>query len=73
MSTACATAGTAESYEPAAQLRALPGLAGVRLGAVTRYGQASDRRNTRHAGAMAISSSPVDIDGIEATLKSASS
>ena len=62
-----------DGYELAAHLREVPGLAGLRLIAVTGYGQASDRRRTRDAGFHGHLVKPVDIDAIEATLKSASS
>ena len=39
-----------DGYELAARLRELPGLAGIRLIAVTGYGQESDRQKTRAAG-----------------------
>ena len=60
-------------YELAAHLREVPGLAGLRLIAVTGYGQASDRLRTRDAGFHGHLVKPVDIDAIEATLKQASS
>ena len=62
-----------DGYELAAHLRELPGLAGLRLIAVTGYGQESDRRRTRDAGFHGHLVKPVDIDAIEATLKPASS
>jgi len=62
-----------DGYELAAHLRELPGLADLRLIAVTGYGQTSDRRRTRDAGFHGHLVKPVDIDAIEATLKSASS
>ena len=58
-----------DGYELAAHLRELPGLAGLRLIAVTGYGQESDRRRTRDAGFHGHLVKPVDIDAIEATLK----
>ncbi len=39
-----------DGYELAAHLRDLPGLAGLRLIALTGYGQLSDRQRTREAG-----------------------
>ena len=60
-----------DGYELAAHLRELPGLAGLRLIAVTGYGQASDRRRTRDAGFHGHLVKPVDIDAIDATLKPA--
>ena len=58
-----------DGYELAAHLRELPGLAGLRLIAVTGYGQESDRRRTRDAGFHGHLVKPVDIDAIEATLE----
>lgn len=54
-------------------LRQLPGLADLRLIAVTGYGQEADRRRTREAGFHGHLVKPVDIDAIEATLEPASS
>ena len=62
-----------DGYELAAHLRRLPGLADVRLIAVTGYGQDSDRGRTREAGFHGHLVKPVDIDALEATLKPASS
>jgi CheY-like chemotaxis protein len=62
-----------DGYELAAHLRELPGLADLRLIAVTGYGQESDRRRTRDAGFHGHLVKPVDIDAVEATLKSTSS
>ena len=62
-----------DGFELAAHLRELPGLADIRLIAVTGYGQESDRRRTRDAGFEGHLVKPVDIDAIEATLKPASS
>ena len=59
-----------DGYELAAHLRELPGLAGVRLVAVTGYGQESDRRRTRDAGFDRHLVKPVDLDAIDAALKS---
>ena len=58
-----------DGFELAAHLRELPGLADIRLIAVTGYGQESDRRRTRDAGFEGHLVKPVDIDAIEATLK----
>jgi CheY-like chemotaxis protein len=58
-----------DGYELAAHLRGLPGLADVRLIAVTGYGQESDRRCPREAGFHGHIVKPVDIDALEATLK----
>jgi PAS domain S-box-containing protein len=57
-----------DGYELASRLRELPGLAGLRLIAVTGYGQESDRRRTRTAGFHHHLVKPVDIATIEATL-----
>ena len=46
-----------DGYELAAHLRELPGLADVRLIAVTGYGQESDRRRSARPASMTISSS----------------
>jgi len=58
-----------DGYELASHLRELPGLAGVRLIALTGYGQESDRRRTRAAGFHHHLVKPVDIAAIEATLR----
>ena len=57
-----------DGYELASHLREIPGLAGLRLIAVTGYGQASDRQRTGKAGFQHHFVKPVDIDAIEATL-----
>jgi len=62
-----------DGYELATHLRDLPGLAGIRLIAVSGYGQASDRRRTRDAGFHGHLVKPVDLEAIEATLKPVSS
>jgi signal transduction histidine kinase len=62
-----------DGYELAAHLRGLPGLAALRLLALTGYGQESDRRRTREAGFHGHLVKPVDIDAIENALKSTSS
>jgi CheY-like chemotaxis protein len=58
-----------DGYELAAHLRNLPGLASLRLIALTGYGQESDRRRTREAGFDHHLVKPVDIHAIEATLR----
>jgi len=58
-----------DGYELAGHLRDLPGLAEVRMIALTGYGQASDRQRTREAGFDGHLVKPVDIDALEATLK----
>ena len=57
-----------DGYELAAHLREIPGLAEIRLIALTGYGQESDRRRTRAAGFHQHLVKPVDLDAIEATL-----
>ena len=57
-----------DGYELASHLREMPGLAGLRLVAVTGYGQESDRQRSREAGFHHHLVKPVDIDAIEATL-----
>jgi len=57
-----------DGYELAAHLRALPALAGLRLIALTGYGQDSDRQRTRQAGFHDHLVKPVGIDDIEAAL-----
>jgi CheY-like chemotaxis protein len=60
-----------DGYELAAHLRALPTLAGLRLIALTGYGQDSDRQRTRQAGFHDHLVKPVAIDDIEAAMKAA--
>ena len=57
-----------DGYELAGHLRNIPGLAKVRLIAVTGYGQESDRQKTRAAGLLHHVVKPVDFDAVEATL-----
>jgi PAS domain S-box-containing protein len=57
-----------DGYELAARLRELPGLAKVRLIAVTGYGQESDRQKTQLAGFHRHLVKPVDVDAVEASL-----
>ncbi|RPI56644.1 MAG: response regulator [Acidobacteria bacterium] len=57
-----------DGYELASHLREIPGLEGLRLIAITGYGQDSDRRRTRKAGFHHHLVKPVDIDAIEAAL-----
>jgi CheY-like chemotaxis protein len=57
-----------DGYELAARLRELPELNGVRLIALTGYGQASDRKKTRDAGFQHHLVKPVNFDAIEAVL-----
>ena len=56
-------------YELASHLRKLPGLAGIRLVAVTGYGQESDRARSEQAGFQHHLVKPVAIDAIDATLR----
>jgi PAS domain S-box-containing protein len=55
-----------DGYELAERLRAMPALAGIRLIALTGYGQESDRRRSREAGFDEHLVKPVDITAVEA-------
>ena len=55
-----------DGYELAERLRAMPSLAGIRLIALTGYGQESDRRRGREAGFDEHLVKPVDIAAVEA-------
>ena len=57
-----------DGYELAARLRGLPELNGLRLIALTGYGQESDRQKTRDAGFQHHFVKPVDLKAIEAVL-----
>jgi CheY-like chemotaxis protein len=57
-----------DGYELAARLRDIPGLEGIRLVALTGYGQQSDRRKTRDAGFAHHLVKPVDFAAIEAAV-----
>jgi CheY-like chemotaxis protein len=57
-----------DGYELAARLRDLPGLNGVRLFALTGYGQQSDRQKARDAGFDHHFTKPIDLDAIDAVL-----
>ena len=57
-----------DGYELAAHLRQIPGLAEIRLIAITGYGQESDRRKTRDAGFHRHLTKPVGLAAIEAAL-----
>jgi len=57
-----------DGYELAARLRGLPELKGIRLFALTGYGQESDRQKTRDAGFDHHFVKPIDLDAIEAVL-----
>ena len=57
-----------DGYELAARLRDLPGLNGVRLFALTGYGQQSDRQKTFDAGFDHHFTKPINLDAIDAVL-----
>ena len=57
-----------DGCELASLLRKIPGLAGLRLIAITGYGQESDRQRTRDAGFDTHLVKPVDLDEIEAAV-----
>jgi signal transduction histidine kinase/ActR/RegA family two-component response regulator len=57
-----------DGYELASHLRDLPGMADLRLVALTGYGQESDRQRTRDAGFHDHLVKPVDLGAIMATL-----
>jgi PAS domain S-box-containing protein len=57
-----------DGYELASLLREIPGLADLRLIAVTGYGQESDREKTRAAGFHYHIVKPVDLDALEAAV-----
>ena len=57
-----------DGYELAARLRGLSELNGIRLFALTGYGQESDRQKTRDAGFDRYLIKPIDFDAIEAVL-----
>lgn len=61
-----------DGYELAARLRDLPELNGIRLFAVTGYGQESDRQHTRSAGFDHHFVKPIDLEAIEAVLSDGS-
>jgi PAS domain S-box-containing protein len=58
-----------DGYELAARLRGMSELNGIRLFAVTGYGQESDRQKTREAGFEYHFTKPIDLDAIEAVLR----
>ena len=62
-----------DGYELAARLRGLPELNGIRLFALTGYGQESDRQKTRDAGFDHHFVKPIDLDAIEAVLRDGTS
>jgi PAS domain S-box-containing protein len=57
-----------DGYELASHLRGIPGLAGLRLIAVTGYGQESDRRRSREAGFDHHIVKPVGLQELEAIM-----
>jgi PAS domain S-box-containing protein len=57
-----------DGYELAARLRELPELNGVRLFALTGYGQVSDRQKARDAGFDHHFTKPIDLDAIDLVL-----
>ena len=62
-----------DGYEVARRLRAIPELKGVKLVAVTGYGQPEDRRRTRDAGFDDHLTKPVDLSNVERTIAGLSS
>jgi len=62
-----------DGYELAARLRSLPELDGIRLFALTGYGQESDRQRTRDGGFDHHFVKPIDLEAIEAALRNGAS
>lgn len=58
-----------DGYELGRRLRALPGLEGIQLVALTGYGQASDRERSAAAGFAAHLVKPVDLSAIDALIQ----
>jgi PAS domain S-box-containing protein len=58
-----------DGYELASRLRDTPGLEGLRLIALTGYGQESDRRRSREAGFHYHLVKPADVDALEAVME----
>ncbi len=58
-----------DGYELASRLREIPGLEGIRLVAVTGYGQDSDRQRSAEAGFHHHLVKPVDLDDVHAVLE----
>jgi len=58
-----------DGFELARRLHALPGLSGLRLVAVTGYGQSTDRMRSREAGFEEHLVKPVDLDDVAAMLR----
>ena len=61
-----------DGYEVARRLRAMPGLAGTKIVAVTGYGQAADRERTRQAGFDGHFVKPLPVARLEALVRSLS-
>jgi CheY-like chemotaxis protein len=57
-----------DGYEVARRMRSMPELRGVKLVAVTGYGQPEDRRRTRDAGFDDHLTKPVDLSNVERTI-----
>ena len=57
-----------DGYELATQLREVPELRGIRLIAVTGYGQESDRQKSKAAGFHPHLVKPVDLEALDAAL-----
>ena len=57
-----------DGYELASHLRKIPGLAHVRLVAVTGYGRESDRKKVREAGFHYHIVKPIDLDILDAAV-----
>jgi CheY-like chemotaxis protein len=60
-----------DGFELASRLRNIPGLADLRLVAVTGYGQPSDRQRTREAGFGQHLVKPIEINALESALSAA--
>jgi CheY-like chemotaxis protein len=58
-----------DGFELAGRLREMPGSDGLKLVAITGYGQASDRERSRSAGFDAHLVKPVDMDALEDLLR----
>jgi len=58
-----------DGYELASHLREIPELSGLRLIAVTGYGQDADRARTREAGFHRHLMKPVNLDALEDAMK----
>jgi CheY-like chemotaxis protein len=58
-----------DGFELAERLRELPGHAGLKLIAITGYGQDSDRARSREIGFDAHLVKPVDMDALEVLLR----